>query len=110
MFMVEFVTPCSVAPVACPLPQGDGSVPKVDVDAVDVAPPLAGASSTPVAVSEKSRRAAPTALAPVILAMAEPPIALRGFLAWPPQNPDPVSACCGTIPIRHPKFPARRIR
>ena len=30
--MVELVTPVSVAPVACPLPQGDGSVPNFVVE------------------------------------------------------------------------------
>jgi len=37
MLMVEFVTPWSVAPVACPFPQGDGSVPNV-ADVEDDAP------------------------------------------------------------------------
>src|ERR1700722_8088127 len=85
MLMVELVTPCSVAPLASPLPQGDGSVPKVAVEDDD-APPVAGASSTPVAVSEKSSRAAPTALVPVILAMAEPPFAPRILRLDPPRT------------------------
>src|ERR1700722_432281 len=78
MLMVEFVTPSSVAPVACPLPQGDGSVPKV-ADEEDDAPLETGATITPVAVSEASRRAAPAALTPMIRVMAEPPSAQRGF-------------------------------
>src|ERR1700735_3855263 len=90
MLMVELVTPCSVAPVAVPLPQGDGSVPNVAVEDDD-APPVAGASSTPVAVSEKSSRAAPTALVPVILAMAEPPFAQRILRLDPPR---PTSGFC----------------
>src|SRR5580700_3384520 len=90
MLMVELVTPCSVAPVAVPLPQGDGSVPNVAVEDDD-APPVAGASSTPVAVSEKSNRAAPTALVPVNLAMANPR-SHSGFCAWTP--PEPRSGFC----------------
>ena len=46
MLMVEFVTPSSVAPVACPLPQGDGSVPNV-ADEEDDAPLDAGAIEHP---------------------------------------------------------------
>ena len=78
--MVVLVTPWSVAPVACPLPHGDGNVPNFAVDD-DEAPLVAGASRTPVAMSETSNRAAPAALVPVILAMAEPPSAQRGFCA-----------------------------
>ena len=58
----------------------------------------------PVAVSEKSNKAAPAARMPVILAMAEPPFTQPGVCVWTPQNPDPVCVCCGTIAIRHPEF------
>src|SRR5271170_3179643 len=85
MLIVESVTPWSVAPVACPLPQGDGSVPKV-ADEEDDTPLDAGARSTPVAISEASSRAAPAALTPMIRVMAEPPSAQRGFCGCHPRR------------------------
>jgi hypothetical protein len=107
MLMVELVTPCSVAPVACPLPHGDGSVPNDVVDD-DVAPLVAGERNTPVAMSEVSNRAAPAARVPVILAMAEPPSA-RGLLRL--ISPQKQNRCyvLGTIPTRHPEISAPRI-
>src|ERR1700734_1913841 len=94
MLMVEFVTPSSVAPVACPLPHGDGSVPNV-ADEEDDAPLDAGAISTPVTVSEPSSRAAPAALMPMIRVMAEPPSAPRGFWACHPSELRTGSVCTG---------------
>ena len=85
MLMVEFVTPWSVAPVASPFPQGDGSVPNV-APVEDDAPLDTGARSTPVAMSEVSNRAAPAARMPMILVMAEPPSAQRGFCACHPRR------------------------
>ena len=70
---MEFVTPLSVAPVSCPLPQGDGSVPKV-AEEVDAAPPTPGVTSTPAAVSVVSISAAPKARKPVTLFIITPPV------------------------------------
>ena len=108
MLMVELVTPSSVAPVACPVPQGDGSVPNVADE--DDAPLDTGARSTPVAVSEASSRAAPAALMPMIRVMAEPPSARTRFVGLPPQNSEPALVCTGTLAIRHPEISACRIR
>src|ERR1700677_920738 len=88
--MVESVTPWSVAPVACPFPQGDGSVPNVAPVEVD-APLEAGARSTPVAMSEVSNRAAPAARMPMILVMAEPPSAQLVSAPATPQTQNRLS-------------------
>src|ERR1700728_3784445 len=108
MLMEEFVTPCSVAPVACPLPHGDGSVPNV-ADDEDDAPLGTGARSTPVAASEASSRAAPAALMPMIRVMAEPPSAPRGFWAYPRRTQNRLSCAVGTLATRHPEISAYRI-
>src|ERR1700753_322380 len=99
MLMVELVTPLSVAPVAWPLPHGDGRVPNVDVElaAVD-APPGTVPETTPAAVSAMSISAAPAALVPLILAMAEPPVRTTRMLRLPPQNPDPVPCVAAPYP------------
>src|ERR1700722_7561044 len=75
MLMVELVPPVSVAPVACPLPQGDGSVPNVVVD-MDAAPatPTPGVISTPAAVSGGIVAAAPRARKQVSLFIMQPPV------------------------------------
>ena len=102
--MVELVTPWSVAPVACPFPHGDGNVPNIAVDD-DAAPLVAGASRMPAVVSEKSIRAAPAALVPVILVMAEPPSAQRGFCACFP--PEPRTGPC--VPRHHTNPTSRNL-
>ena len=73
--MVELVTPLSVEPVAFPLPQGDGSVPNVELDDADVdAPAAEGATSTPAVMSEASSSDAPSPRIPVILFILQPPV------------------------------------
>src|SRR5271163_4718128 len=71
--MVELVTPLSVEPVSCPLPQGDASVPNVAED-VDAAPPAPGAISTPAAVSVVSITATPRPRKPVTLFIIPNPL------------------------------------
>ena len=86
--MVELVTPVSVAPVACPLPQGDGSVPNVVVE-IDAAPavPTPGVTSTPAAVSVVIIAAAPRARKPVTLFIIQPPVQGTAPAPGPPQTP-----------------------
>ncbi len=87
--MVELVTPVSVAPVACPLPQGDGSVPNdvVEIDAAP-APPTPGVISTPAAVSVVIIAAAPRARKPVTLFIIQPPV--QGTASEPGAAPTPL--------------------
>jgi hypothetical protein len=105
MLMVESVTPWSVAPLACPLPHGDGSVPNV-ADADGEAPLVAGARSTPVAVSEQSNRAAPAALMPMIRVMADPPVRTTGFCACPPRTQ--IRSFCASAPYQSDIRKSRR--
>src|SRR5580658_6734646 len=101
MLMVELVTPLSVAPVSCPLPQGDGSVPNV-AEEVEAAPPTPGVTSTPAATSVVSITAAPRARRPVTLFIITPPVGGTGPL-WtvphPVENPR-TRSCFGTLAIR----------
>ena len=87
MLIVELVTPWSVAPVACPLPQGEGSVPNVVVEGDDEAPLTEGEITSPVAVSEVSSSANPTTLMAVSLFMIQPPVC-RAKTCW---------FCAGTL-------------
>ena len=66
------VTPWSVAPVAWPLPQGDGSVPNVVVEADDDAP-AAGATTTAAVVSIASTSPNPSTRLPANVTMAQTP-------------------------------------
>ena len=102
--MVELVTPCSVAPVACPLPQGDGSVPKVADE--DEAPPVPGARSTPVAVREREQQSRPRSPRADDPCHGRPPVRTTRFLRLPPQNPDPV--LCASAPYQSDIRKSRR--
>ena len=64
MLIVELVTPWSVAPVAFPLPHGEGSVPNLVVETDGDAPAAEGATTTPVAVSVVSSNATPPLACP----------------------------------------------
>src|ERR1700734_983549 len=97
--MVELVTPLSVVPVSCPLPQGDGSVPNLAEEVVDAAPPTPGVTSTPAAVSVVSISAAPRARRPVTLFIVAPPVygtRPRGPAPHPIENPR-TRSCLGTL-------------
>ncbi len=83
--MVELVTPWSVAPVAWPLPQGEGSVPNLVVE-IDEAPPIPGATTTPVAVSVVSNSATPTARMPMVLFIFQPPVHGSGTMRLCPDS------------------------
>ena len=70
--------PCRRATAACRTSSPRRSMPPLD----------AGATSTPVAVSEASNRAAPAARMPMILVMAEPPVrTTRSARARHPAEP-----------------------
>ncbi len=73
MLIVELVTPWSVAPVACPLPQGEGRVPNVVDEVDDAAPEAPGAMSSPADASVARSATTPTVLILAILFMTKPP-------------------------------------
>src|SRR6516165_9043662 len=80
MLIVELDTPLSVAPVACPFPQGEGSVPNEVVEMEeDDAPDADVGTITPAAVSVVSSRANTPARMPMILFIIDPPVLSRGL-------------------------------
>ncbi len=83
--MLVFVTPLSVAPVACPFPQGDGSVPNLVIEMDDAAPATDVDVTTPAAVSVMSSNPTAPARMPVILFMPTPRSAPQN-LVLPPQQ------------------------
>ena len=67
------MTPVSVEPLACPLPQGDGSVPNLVVEIADDDAPLAtGATEIPAAVVAVITNAKVPALMPILLFIVNP--------------------------------------
>ena len=108
--MVVLVTPLSVAPVACPLPHGDGSVPNL-AEEDDAAPPTPGEIRTPAAVSVVSISAAPRARKPVTLFIIKPPVARnrtrnRVLLRIPWQTLEHVPVLAQTLATRESEISA----
>ena len=99
MLIVLSVTPWSVAPVAWPLPHGEGSVPNVVVEPDDDAPDAVGATTTPAVVNIASTSPNPSARLPRNLIMAQPPVCgTGGGMAIRHR-----SLTAGTLPIRQPR-------
>ena len=74
MLIVVLVTPWSVAPVAWPLPHGEGSVPNSWWSRTTKHADAAGATTTPAVVNIASTSPNPSVRLPRNLIMAQPPV------------------------------------